>query len=63
MFGLVFFTTESFYRTEMEEAVLHWSGKSVKHAQVSTFNDSLIIIGPVGAWSVELVPTCLADWI
>jgi len=26
------------FNSGVEEAVLHWSGKSVKHAQLSTFN-------------------------
>jgi len=48
----------------VEEAVLHWSGKSVKHTQFSTFNyqiliyfcELLMIIGLAAAQSVRPVP-------
>jgi len=55
----------------MEEAVLHWSGKSVKaikHTQLSTLIyinsfDLLMIIGLVVAWSAWLSPPPLYMYV
>jgi len=56
---IIIFLTNS----EVEEAVLHWSGKPFVHAQFSTFNhilicsfDLLIIIGLAAVWSARIVP-------